>query len=328
MFWKKKRSGIAWRDDSGEIRCLGDNCSRKCDSTCPIWENTIGLKLLRISEPLKAIEHFKNAIELASDFTDAYNNLGSAYGMSNQHEKALEFFAKAYSMKRNYAKALRGMIIAETELGKYEDALKHCDEYESLNGPDVDDLRGKIESVSSDRSEECSWSFVTLATMLLTVGRNEGYVFSEGFPYIPELLTSAQPVCESIYEDILEYKKTAAPNFDAEKMTFIWSAYAGMGAVYYWHIDWNSLAANGLYRTLTAERGIEEMVEYVSDSIGIPFQSEESQELTCFLKKASVLCMDFLVSHQNACGFDAIIEGAKAMFLFGMVFEMNRLGMI
>ena len=71
----------------------------------------------------KAIEAFLDAISLAPDFLDAQNNLGTAYGMNNQHQKAYEAFKKAYEMKKDYPNALHGLIVAETNLGMKEAAL-------------------------------------------------------------------------------------------------------------------------------------------------------------------------------------------------------------
>jgi hypothetical protein len=100
-----------------------------------------------------------------------------------------------------------------------------------------------------------------------------------------------------------------------------------MGAVYHWHVDWDGLSSAGFYETLTAERGIFEMDEYVLDTIGIGNGSEEANELLQFLRQLSYQCFDYLTETNTPASMDAFVSCAKAMFLFGMVFEMNRLGM-
>lgn len=101
-----------------------------------------------------------------------------------------------------------------------------------------------------------------------------------------------------------------------------------MGAVYHWNIDWNSLSKIGIYETLIQERGFAEMDEYVLDHIGLPFQSEKAKELSNYLYRyLSLYCAVLLDLKPTNQSMALIVQGAKAMYAFGMAYEMNRLGM-
>lgn len=101
---------------------------------------------------------------------------------------------------------------------------------------------------------------------------------------------------------------------------------AGMGAVYHWHIAWNELSSKGIYETLTQERGLFAMDEYVIDAIGVGFGSDEERTLTKFMWEQVGQCMIMMADGETS--MESFMACAKAMYLFGMTFEMNRLGML
>lgn len=149
MFWnKKKASSVVWRDKSGKVACPGDACPVDCDKSCPIWLNTMGFKMLQIGQMEGAIRAFNDALALAPDFVDVQNNIGTAYGMNNQHQEAYAAFKKALEMKPNYAKALSGLIVSSKNLGLFDEAIKYCDQLDAL-GYDVSDLRNGIDEAMS-----------------------------------------------------------------------------------------------------------------------------------------------------------------------------------
>ncbi len=327
MFWnlKNKADSPVWRDKNGKITCPGDSCPQECDDRCPIWLNTCGLEKLMASQPKQSINYFKRAIALAADFPDAYNNLGTAYGMSNMHREAYDAFCKALELRQNYPQALYGRIVTEKNLGQYSEALKHCDEYERLTGKSIQTLRNDIKKLTAKNVQtEISWASIT--QKLLEDGRKAGFIQSNGFPNIPEIMAEAERTCKKVMDGIWDYC-TKNPNADWGFLSLVFSAYAGMGAVYHWNLDWPSLASTGIYETLTKERGLFAMDEYVMDSIGMPHQGNNAQQLTSYLKKLVVLCISEISGTQKKQNKDTILIASKAMFAFGMVFEMNRLGM-
>lgn len=332
MFFKHENSSdsVVWRNASGRIDCPGDDCPQDCDDRCPIWLNTSGLEQLLRNRPGDAIEIFQKAISIAPDFHDAHSNLGTAYGMSGRHKEAYDAFSKALELRKDYPQALRGLISAEKNLGMYEEALAHCDAYELLPGCSAQELRGQIERLAgkspADDAERTNWLLV--AEKLLKIGRGEGYIQSEGFPQIPELMILAERVSKQILMAAMDcYER--AHNIHPFLVTFAWAAYAGIGAVFHWNLDWGALSSAGVYETMTRERGFGEMDEYVLDTIGLPFGSDEAMALGKFLyEELSPKCMLFVDPDGDSLDADAVIRGAKAMYAYGVVYEMNRLGMM
>ena len=135
-----------WRDIYGDIICPGDDCPWDCDDRCPVWLNTKGVNFIQMKECDIAIQRFKKAVSIAPDFAEAYNNLGTAYGMTNQHREAYNAFSEALKLQKEYPKALWDLIVSEKNLGMFEEALKHCDEYDAFPGCDSRLLREAIDN--------------------------------------------------------------------------------------------------------------------------------------------------------------------------------------
>ena len=315
---------VPWRDKAGKISCPGDDCAAECDKTCPIWLNTMGLSMLKIKAFDKAIEAFSDSISLAPDFLDAQNNLGTAYGMNNQHQKAYEAFKKAHEMKKDYPKALHGLIVAETNLGMTQEALQHCNEYDELPGCDSSRLREAL--LQNPSVSQNSLKCMDVIAELLKYGRDNGYVISDGLPYIPELFARCENVILHLMDEIIKYGEEN-PRANTMRLSLAWSAFAGLGSTYHWHTDWNTLSNNGIFETLTQERGVFEMDEYVLDTIGVPHDTNIGEAFGKHILSAADYCIGFLATKQQAPTFETILEAAKAMFMYGMAIEMNRLGM-
>ena len=107
----------------------------------------------------------------------------------------------------------------------------------------------------------------------------------------------------------------------------MWSVFAGMGSVFFWDKDWNRLSADGIIETLTRTRDLGEMDEYVLDTIGIGFSTSKGKEITQFIYGLSGYCMYRTVDGRTKFGLEDVLRAAKSMYTWGMVFEMNRLGM-
>ena len=299
MLGKKKKNNIdsvVWRDQNGKIVCQGEqNCPQECNSMCPIWQNTRGLEMLQIGQPLKAIPFFQQAVAIAPDFIDAINNLGSAYGSNNQHDKAYEYFKKALELNKDYPKATFGLIVASKNLGKYDEALKYCDAYDRLPGCNAEEIREEIQRLASSHqpSQKQSGNWLILASKLLQFGRENGYIQSNQFPQIPELLACAESTCLKLLSAEADYEKEHPEVRERGPIiVYSWAAFAGMGAVYHWDKDWPELSSIGIYETMTKERGFFAMDEYVLETIGIPFGSDQCKELLRFIFNLTIECIN------------------------------------
>lgn len=334
-----------WHDKTGKIICLGDDCKAKCDDRCPIWWNTRGVKYLTTKQPFPAISNLEKAIVIAPDFAEAYNNLGAAHGAVNHHQQAYDAYKKALSLKSPYPNALYGLIVSEKNLGMYQEALAHCDEYDNLPGCSSIELRAEIANLMNpqehtDSAQEPETklipepekepsgqeNYLVVANELLEEGRNAGYIVSESLSFIPELLVQADTVCEKIYNEINDYCENN-PGANLISLTLTWAAIAGMGSVFFWDKDWNKLSADGIFETLTRARGLDEMDEYVLDTIGIGFSTSKGKEIVSFISGLSGYCMYRTVDGRTEFGLEDVFRAAKSMYTWGMVFEMNRLGM-
>ena len=101
-----------------------------------------------------------------------------------------------------------------------------------------------------------------------------------------------------------------------------------MGAVLHWHLDWDTLRKKGIVETLLEPRGIDEMDEYVIDSIGIGFETPEGKKLVQDVSDLSFwACNQFVPNSSKDEAVHMMHETMQSMYIFGMVYEMERLGM-
>lgn len=322
---KKQLDKTVWRGRDGNISCPGRKCTVQCDDQCPIWLNTNGVQELMKTKPKQAIPCFLKAVKIAPDFADAYCNLGAAFGMSNDYEQAYNAFSKAIELRKVYPEALRGLIVTEKNLGRYADALKHCDQLEQIMRTDLKPLRDEIKraQIEATASEE---SWIALYRVLINYGQELGYINTKCSSFIPELLAQSDQTCARINQDIARFCMDN-PGYNYAELTLVWAAFAGIGAVYHWNKDWNTLSQIGIFETLTKERGTEEMDEYVLDCIGLPHGSRKGKTFASNIKELAAFCINQLTLN-GILEEEIVTVGTKAMFSFGMLLEMNRLGMI
>ena len=106
-----------------------------------------------------------------------------------------------------------------------------------------------------------------------------------------------------------------------------WCAYAGMGTVWCWNVDWPMLWQKEILNTLTTLRGWDYMDEYVIDMIKIRFDTAESDNLVDFLQSSSANAIVEITGKQDNEVYAQLIEFMRGAYMFGMVFEMDRIGM-
>ena len=332
MHWKRKNNDVqpVWRGKDGSVKCPGEEkCPGNCDNSCPIWLNTRGLECLMMNQQQSAIDYLTRAIQIAPDFPDAHNNLGSVYGSINKHREALECFREALKLRKDYPNAWRGLIIAEKNLGRYSVALEHYDEYVHTTGYMSKPLREEIISLmereKADPKNSSGDNWLLDASKLLDEGRSKGFISSSSFLQIPELLVQAENVCSRILQGNRDYLKEHPEDRIDFRVPLVWSALAGVGSTYLWNSNWESLSKKGIYESLTEERGYFAMDEYVLDTIGIPFDSKEAHDFMDFLFSLSIIAVAKYID--QLLDEEKYIQSAKSMFAFGSAFEMERLGL-
>lgn len=313
-----------WRDDNGIIRCPGYDCPKKCDDTCPIWCQTIAISLMNSGQDEKAIGSFKRAISIAPDFKEAWVNLAATYGGLNDHMEANKAYKAAYALDKNYKNAIFGLIVSCKNLGQFEEALSYCEEYKRFDKSEAEKLKAQVIEVRDSGKicrQECAFD---MSMKIIQQARNNGLLPTrDHIQDIPEIRVQAKPVCQNIFEEMIKTKDGRQPD-----LWLAWAAYAGMGAVYHWHMDWNSLKDKGIAETLLEPRGAYAMDEYVIDTIGIGFDTEEGKTLAQDVYNLSMwTLMEFFQDGSTEILVRIALEAMQSMYIFGMVYEMERLGM-
>ncbi|MEW6571050.1 MAG: tetratricopeptide repeat protein [Nitrospirota bacterium] len=88
--------------------------------------NAIGVIYLeKLEDYPMAINHFKEALRIDQNFSEASNNLGNAYAKTGEYDKAIEFYKKATSnpLYPNAALALNNLAMVYYRLSKYDEAI-------------------------------------------------------------------------------------------------------------------------------------------------------------------------------------------------------------
>jgi type IV pilus biogenesis/stability protein PilW len=87
--------------------------------------NAIGvIYLQKLENYPKAIKHFKEALRIDENFSEALNNLGNAYAKIGEFDKAIDAYKRAISnpIYKNVALALNNLGMVYYRLTKYDEA--------------------------------------------------------------------------------------------------------------------------------------------------------------------------------------------------------------
>ncbi|WP_415303241.1 tetratricopeptide repeat protein [Candidatus Pelagibacter sp. Uisw_101] len=87
--------------------------------------NNLGSAFKVLREYQKAKKYYEKAIEIEPKFTDAHNNLGALYFELSEHQKAKEHYEKAITIDPNFVSAHSNLGILFKKLGEYQKAKEH-----------------------------------------------------------------------------------------------------------------------------------------------------------------------------------------------------------
>lgn len=164
---------------------------------------------------------------------------------------------------------------------------------------------------------------------MIQAGIRHGYIRYKikETPDIPDLSMLSEDVCEELFRRTAEYSKDhpqVSPANTAPSLCF----YAGMGAVKLWTLDSARLLGRGIVNMLTGERGFERMDEYVLDLTGFSYGSSASENLMRQISEIETVGLESMPKQQSdEVFYRQFLEFMKAMYLYGMVLEMDRLGL-
>ncbi|MBO6267446.1 MAG: tetratricopeptide repeat protein, partial [Synergistaceae bacterium] len=110
----------------------------------------------------KAIADYTAAIEIASQYADAYCNRGNLYNESGEYEKAIEDYSAVIKIRPKDADAYNNRGVAYYQSGEYEKAAEDFKKARKLNPKNetfernVKAMRDKISSVPKEQKENQS----------------------------------------------------------------------------------------------------------------------------------------------------------------------------
>ena len=191
----------------------------------------------------------------------------------------------------------------------------------------------KIQITELDQymNQEGIISYSQIFLQLLKFAASEGFLKDENsFPMIPELLAQARDISVDLFKwgrkELYERRNNTLFTLTVANA----AVYAGIGAVYFWNIDWPTLSRKGILQTLFEPRGSLDFDEYVTDQIGIQWASPASDQLRKFIDICAFYSNGFSHRFLNAdtsLAIQQLIEGFMAMYCLGMSIEMHRLRM-
>ncbi len=146
--------------------------------------------------------------------------------------------------------------------------------------------------------------------MLLEFGVNDGLLSEPKFTYIPEVMTLAPKLCPQVYKKVIRVT-------DNPLVCCGFCAYVAIGATYLWQNDFATFQKGSILDVLEKPRGLDYMDEYITDMTGFDHSKIEKH-----LKMASVVAIGNTEDVKN--NFEKCLE---TMFIYGMVLEMNKLGL-
>ena len=171
----------------------------------------------------------------------------------------------------------------------------------------------------------------------IEMANNMGFFKYNEMPYVEELDDEASKVCKQIHDGISNYYSEEEPDktiYDNIPTFMDFCAYAGMGAVAFWYNDNKTIKEHGIYETLTKERGIFEMDEFVFDYLGIGYGSDRQQEIShnfkCIIDSVVTKFTNLMPKDSTQSNFSTyfrlIMEASKVVYKLGMIYQMQEMG--
>jgi tetratricopeptide (TPR) repeat protein len=335
--FNKRKSKELLRDEKKHIRCnfIGNEnkCQYSCDD-CAIAIKTEGDYALSKGLYDEAIRLYKLAISKEPVFAEAWVNLGNSYGNKSDYRNALLCFENAVDYDKTYGKALLGRAITLKNMGLLDEAIECLDSIIKLYDnesckkikTDILELKSNKNAVNNNSATIDDKFFVELIRELVSNGVNKGYI-TDKLPYVPEISMLQTQYISRCFNEL---KRIGETGVQLLELSLVWAFYGGMGAVVYWNTKWDELQNSGIYECLATERGVDCLDEFVTDLIGMKWESNEEIRLREFIFESKNIAMTYMsknTSDKNNNAATMFQDTMKAMFQLGVGFELNRLGM-
>lgn len=146
--------------------------------------------------------------------------------------------------------------------------------------------------------------------VLLEFGVNDGFLAQQKYTFIPEVMILAPKLCPQVYKKVIRLVNDPL-------CCCGFCAYVAIGTTYLWHTDFATFQKADIMSVLEEPRGFDYMDEYITDMTGFDHSKIEKH-----LQMASVVAIGNTEDVKS--NFDKCLE---TMFNYGMVLEMNKLGL-
>lgn len=217
--------------------------------------------------------------------------------------------------------------MSSRDLKLFDECINWCDKYDKMsNDHACDSARAVAVSAlkGESASEVISHTPMDFCFDMLREGKCEGFVFADDtFPNIPEIACQAGAVAVELFNGLSELILDKL-----FPLTMMWAVYAAMGAVRCWYDDWDGLKKSGIVSALSSPRGLDNTDEYVMDYVGWKWGSDKSEKFRKHIQLGAVNALNLLTNNgENDLEPAGYTNALQGMFYYGMIVEMNDLGM-
>ena len=91
----------------------------------PEAQNSLGVALLALKQPARAIEHHKKALAVSPDYPEAHLSLGFALQSLNRVDEAIAHYERALAIRPDYAEAHHNLATALQMRDRSAEAIPH-----------------------------------------------------------------------------------------------------------------------------------------------------------------------------------------------------------
>ena len=319
------------RDESIIIKCefesRPEDCPKDCDK-CAIGIKTDGDTALAMGNFEEAIRQYKRAIFVEPRLSDAWCNLGNAYGMKSEYEKAIEAFDKAIEIDPKYGKALFGKAISLRNAGRQEEALALANKIlEMYDDKQVEQFKnGLISNGTRDKKGTLS---VQEAIDILTakgmdIARNRKLLADDGKIHTIKALD----MDESFASDVYHYCKKSLSSFGVAKVnseSVVMAFYGGIYSTLAYYESSDELTGVPVFAYLKDHVDLEKLEQAVETKLGIRGNETESEKVWNVIYPYARFTCDIAERVTPASEAEkAVIDAADSAFILGMQLAMRR----
>lgn len=314
------------RDEEKHISCgyVGneENCPNEC-GRCAIAIKTDGDMALAHKRFDDAIRLYKKAIFIEPKFTEAWANLGNAYGMNNEYNNSLYSFEKALSIDPVYGKAMFGKAITLSNLNRLNEAAEMADSILTLypNANEVQAFKTSLGSISAQPlSLEAAIEKMTVKAYNVL---KENCLLAPGDKVVSEDAILCQ---EDYSERVLRFCTKLYASFGQDKVfneSIVTAFYGSLCSTLFFYEDKEDLVGVHPFEYLANHSNLEDIETVAEQLLGIRGNDKACSKLWDLIYNyARYTCG--IIEHvaeqdKNAAAQDA----TESAYTMGMMYAMN-----